>query len=184
MAAIRLGTSMAAFAPAYFRSEGWWRDETLNDWLDRCIASTPDRDAILALDRRLTYADLGEHVRRFAAGLLDAGIGHGDVVVVHLPNLPEFLISWLAISHIGAVMQTVHTPYGIRELEHLIAHGGAKACIALAKNKDRSPAGEIASFSDRITALKRVIAVGGEVPAPLGFPKFWNASARACARQT
>ena len=60
------------------------------------------------------------------------------------PNVPEFLIAWFAINAIGAVMQTVHTPYGIRELEHLIAHGGAKAAIALAQTKDRSPAGEIA----------------------------------------
>ena len=47
-------------------------------------------------------------------------------------------------------MQTVHTPYGIRELEHLITHGGAKACIALAQTKDRSPAGEIAALRERM----------------------------------
>ena len=25
---------MASFDPAYFRAQGWWRDETLRDWLD------------------------------------------------------------------------------------------------------------------------------------------------------
>ena len=100
---------------------------------------------------------------------MDAGIGRGDVVVVHLPNLPEFLISWLAINHVGAVMQTVHTPYGIREIEHLMTHGGAKAAIALARTRDRSPAGEIASLRDRMTALKLVVAVGGEVPGTVAF---------------
>ncbi len=62
-----------------------------------------------------------------AAGLADIGIGRGDVVVVHLPNVPEFPIAWLAINALGAVMQTVHTPYGLRELEHLIAHGGGQS---------------------------------------------------------
>ena len=83
-----------------------------------------------------------------------SGIGRGDVVVVHLPNVPEFLIAWLAISEIGAVMQTVHTPYGPRELGHLITHGGGKAAIALARTKDRSPAAEIARFVNALLTLR------------------------------
>src|SRR6202044_2934281 len=160
---------MADFNPAYFRAKGWWRDETLCDWLDRCVSAAPDRIALLCADRTLTYAAVAADVARLAAGLADIGIGRGDVVVVHLPNVPEFLIAWLAINAIGAVMQTVHTPYGIRELEHFIAHGGAKAVIALAQTKDRSPAGEIASLRGRIPALQLVIAVGGDVPGAVNF---------------
>ena len=137
----RWGTSMVVFDPAYFRAQGWWRDETLGDWIDRCASNAPNRPAILAADRALTYQMFQADVQSLAAGLADAGIRRDDVVVVHLPNVPEFLIAWLAINALGAVMQTVHTPYGIRELEHLIAHGGGKAAIALARTKDRSPAG-------------------------------------------
>ena len=160
---------MTVFDPAHFRAQGWWRDETLGDWLDRCVANAPDRPAVVGADRTLTYAAFGADVFGFAAGLAEADIRRGDVVVVHLPNLPEFLIAWLAINAIGAVMQTVHTPYGSRELEHFIAHGGAKAVIALARTKDRSPAGEIASLCDRIPALQLVIAVGGDVPGAVNF---------------
>jgi cyclohexanecarboxylate-CoA ligase len=111
----------------------------------------------------LSYAAFGADVASFAAGLAERGIRRGDVVVVHLPNVPEFLIAWLAINAIGAVMQTVHMPYGVRELEHLIAHGGAKAAIALAHAKDRSPAGEIASLRNRVPALQLVISVGDDI---------------------
>ena len=86
----RWGTSMAVFDPAYFRAQGWWRDETLSDWIDRCAISAPNRAAILAADRALTYQTLQADVQSLAAGLADAGIGRGDVVVVHLPNVPEF----------------------------------------------------------------------------------------------
>ena len=137
----RWGTSMVVFDPAYFRAQGWWRDETLGDWIDGCASNAPNRPAILAADRALTYQMFQADVQSLAAGLADAGIRRDDVVVVHLPNVPEFLIAWLAINALGAVMQTVQTPYGIRELEHLIAHGGGKAAIALARTKDRSPAG-------------------------------------------
>jgi cyclohexanecarboxylate-CoA ligase len=161
--------SMAVFDPAYFRAQGWWRDETLGDWIDRCAATAPDRAAILTADGALTYRALRADVTSLAAGLADAGIRRGDVVVVHLPNVPEFLIAWLAINALGAIMQTVHTPYGVRELEHLIAHGGGKAVIALARTKDRSPAGDIVLLRERIPTLRLVIAVGGHVPGAINF---------------
>jgi cyclohexanecarboxylate-CoA ligase len=160
---------MAVFDPAYFRAQGWWRDETLCDWIDRCAVGAPDRAAILTADRTLTYRALRADVASLAAGLANAGIRRDDVVVVHLPNVPEFLIAWLAINALGAVMQTVHTPYGTRELEHLIAHGGGKAAIALARTKDRSPAGDIVSLRERLPALRLVIAVGGDVAGAVDF---------------
>ena len=109
---------MASFDPAYFRAQGWWRDETLRDWLERHRAG--DRAAVRTFDDTLTYAGFAARVKTFAAALADAGIGRGDVVAVHLPNIPEFLIAWLAINELGAIMQTLHVPYGIREIEHLL----------------------------------------------------------------
>jgi cyclohexanecarboxylate-CoA ligase len=166
---------MAVFDPAYFRAQGWWRDETLRDWIDRCAESAPDRAAILTADRALTYRNFRADIENLAAGLADAGIRRGDVVVVHLPNVPEFLVAWLAIAALGAVMQTVHTPYGIRELEHLIAHGGGKAAIALARTKDRSPAADIVSLRELMPALRLVIAVGGDVPGAINFSTLLEA---------
>ena len=165
----RWGTSMVVFDPAYFRAQGWWRDETLGDWIDRCASNAPNRPAILAADRALTYQMFEADFHSLAAGLADAGIHRGDVVVVHLPNVPEFLIAWLAINALGAIMQTVHTPYGVRELGHLITHGGGKAAIALARAKDRSPAGDIVSLRQRIPGLRLVVAVGGDVPGAINF---------------
>jgi cyclohexanecarboxylate-CoA ligase len=163
---------MTVFDVGYFRVRGWWRDETLSDWLERCRDNAPDRAALLGFDGPLTYAAFAERIRHFAAGLADAGIGRGDVVIVQLPNLPEFLIAWLAINALGAVMQTVHMPYGIRDLEHRIAHAGAKACIALARLKDRSPAAELASLRGRFPALRVVVAVGGDVPGAVSFAEL------------
>jgi cyclohexanecarboxylate-CoA ligase len=158
---------MTSFDPAYFRAQGWWRDETLRDWLKRNRAA--DRAAVRTLDDTLTYAGFAAKVKAFAAALADAGCGRGDVVAVHLPNIPEFLVAWLAINELGAVMQTVHVPYGIREIEHLLAHSGAKACLALAMLRDRSPALDIASLRGRVPSLQLVIAVGGEVAGAESF---------------
>jgi cyclohexanecarboxylate-CoA ligase len=157
------------FDPTHFRAKGWWRDETLRDWLSRRIAAAPDQVALITQSESLTYAELGNRVANVAAALQHLGIGRGDVVTVTLPNITEFIVSWFAIAELGAVMQTIHTPYGPRELEHLLRHSGAKACIAMGRSKDRSPAKEIVDLRARLPKLELVISVGSEVAGTESF---------------
>jgi len=141
----------------------------LRDWLARCVARDSDSPAIVAARQTLSYKQFADRSRDLASGLSRAGLRRGDIVAVHLPNIPEFLIAWLAANELGAVMQTVHTAYGPREVEHLLSHSGAKACIAMAKTKDRSPAADIAGLRERLENLKLVIAVGDRVAGTENF---------------
>jgi acyl-CoA synthetase (AMP-forming)/AMP-acid ligase II len=54
-------------------------------------------------DRTWSYADLGREVDELAAGLVDAGLQPGDVVVYQLLNGPEFATLYLATQACGAV---------------------------------------------------------------------------------
>lgn len=56
-----------------------------------------------ATGRSWTYADLGDEVDGLAAGLADAGVEPGDVVVYQLFNGPEFAQLYLATQVLGAV---------------------------------------------------------------------------------
>src|SRR5262245_43623883 len=156
---IRDMADAAVFTPEYFRTRGWWRDETLGGWLARSAATRGERTAVMAAGQTLTYTGLKDRVAALASGLHQIGIAAGDVVAVHLPNIPEFLIAWFAINARGAVMQTIHMPYGMREVEHMLRHSGAKAVFALSDLRGRSPAVEIAALG--LSGLS-VIAVGGQ----------------------
>jgi cyclohexanecarboxylate-CoA ligase len=164
---MRPGTT--SFDPSHFRAQKWWRDETLREWLARPAGASPDQSALRTTDGLITYAQLGHRVRALAGGLQKLGIGRGDVVAVHLPNIPEFVVSWLAINELAAVMQTVHMPYGPRELEHLLGHSGARACLALGLSKDRSPAEDIHKLRGKLPALRHIISVRGEAPGCESF---------------
>jgi len=162
------------FNAAYFRSRGWWRDETLADWLDKVASERPDQPAVMASGGNLTYGDLAERVRTFASALQRLNIQRGDVVAVQLPNIPEFLIGWLAINRLGAVMQTVHMPYGPREVEHLLRHSGAKLCIALSRAKDQQPARNVDALRPRLANLHTVISVGEKFSAIGNFAEMMD----------
>ncbi len=161
-----------AYGPDYFRAKGWWRDETLADWLDRATRRKPDGVAIAARDGRITYRELDARVRKLASALRRLGIGRGDAVAVHLPNIPEFLIAWLAINARGAVMQTIHLPYGLREIERLLRHSGAKAVIALGVAKNRPRAEELLGLRGTLPTLQSVISVGGAVAGAEEFTRL------------
>lgn len=79
--------------------------------------------------RNLSYAGLAEATRRIAAGLEAVGVAPGQRVGVMLPNIPAFPLSWLSIARLGAVMIPVNTGYTMRELDYVLADGGASFLI-------------------------------------------------------
>ena len=168
--------------PRYFRDKGWWRDETLPGWLDRNALANGDSLAVETLDGPIAYRELNERVCGFASVLRRLGIARADVVAVHLPNIPEFLIAWLAINACGAIMQTIHLPYGLREIEHLLSHSGAKAIIALGAAKERSPAGELVALGKTMPSLRAVISVGRDVAGAETFGAPAHDGARAAVK--
>lgn len=157
------------FSADHFRARDWWRDETLAMWLDRCANQRGDKAAVVTPARTMSYGDLKASVSAFASGLHHAGIGPGDIVAVHLPNIAEFLIAWFAINERGAVMQTIHLPYGRREVEHMLAHSGAKAALALSDLKGRSPSAEIVGLKGKVASLKTVVTVGAPAAGTENF---------------
>ncbi|MBM3509138.1 MAG: acyl--CoA ligase [Alphaproteobacteria bacterium] len=164
--------------PERLKRDGLWRDETLADLLARHTAKQPNKTAILSGPDRLTYSELDRRMRSLASGLKGLGVRAGDVVAVQLPNSIEFVVAYLAINRIGAVMQTLHLPYRIAEIENLTEHSQAKALICLQKYRDY-PIGEQAlKIVEKSKTLKQVVVVAGEAPGALRFGDVANAAGR------
>ena len=72
-------------------------------FLERAANLYPDRTAIIHGDRRITYAQFLERVRRFASALGKRGIGRGDTVSVMALNTPALLEAHYAVPMVGAV---------------------------------------------------------------------------------
>src|SRR6185503_7265163 len=88
---------------------------------------------ILLGDRRISYADAERASARLARGLLARGFGKGSRIAVLAPNGPDWLVWWLAVTRIGAVMVPVNTFYKARELGYVLRHSDASALITVAR---------------------------------------------------
>jgi fatty-acyl-CoA synthase len=95
---------------------------TLGQLLDKAIASHPDNEAMVYVDRdlRMTYRQFGEVVDRLAKGLMALGVARGEKVAVWATNIPYWVALQFATAKIGAVLLTVNTNYKRAELAYLL----------------------------------------------------------------
>jgi cyclohexanecarboxylate-CoA ligase len=118
-----------------YRARGWWADDTLARWLARHVRGRPDAPALAFQDIVLSWKDVEQRVLLAAAGLRARGVAPGDVVALHLPNAPQFILSYLAIARLGAVTCTLHMPYRGAEVQALMRHSGARLAICMPQSK-------------------------------------------------
>src|SRR5690349_9794296 len=116
----------------------WFADGELNvafNCLDRHVeAGNGDRVALLwegepGDERRVTYAELTDEVKRLANVLEGLGIGAGDRVAIYLPMIPEAVASMLAVARIGAIHSVVFGGFSADSLRARIDDAGAKLVI-------------------------------------------------------
>lgn len=96
---------------------------------DRMTEKYPDRTAVIYLGTSFSYARMRDLSRRFAGSLAHMGVGKGDRVMVYTSNCVQWLIAFLAIQRLGAVLVPVSPIYTSFEIEYMIKDSGAETII-------------------------------------------------------
>jgi long-chain acyl-CoA synthetase len=92
----------------------------------------PDNTAVVLGDLRLSYQQLWDHTRQYAAVLRERGVGPGDKVALLLPNTPHFPLAYFATLSLGAVAVPVHALLKAEEIEYVLTDSGAKTLVCAA----------------------------------------------------
>ena len=77
-----------------------------------------------------SYGELIQDVQSWAAGLREIGLKKGDAIGLHLPMVPETIISLLAINRIGAIAVPVFSGYGVEAVASRLQAVNAVALFA------------------------------------------------------
>ncbi|MED0760184.1 AMP-binding protein [Aneurinibacillus thermoaerophilus] len=78
--------------------------------------SKPNDTALIYHDKKITYEKLDKNIRQYAAYLRQNGIKKGDVVALSCYNTPEFIYSYFAIAHIGAIVVPLNLTLTMEEI--------------------------------------------------------------------
>ncbi|MCC0001004.1 MAG: cyclohexanecarboxylate-CoA ligase [Methylobacteriaceae bacterium] len=148
-------------------AKGYWHDRTINDDLDACLASCPDKVALTAVRietnqiRRFTYRELADLADRIAVGLSRLGVGRNDVVAMQLPNWWQFSLLYLACTRISAVLNPLMPIFRERELSFMLKHGEAKVMIVPKTYRNFDHEAMVRGLMPTLPALERVIVIDG-----------------------
>ncbi|WP_287153154.1 long-chain fatty acid--CoA ligase [Candidatus Solincola tengchongensis] len=89
----------------------------------------PDKAALNFYGSEMTFWELRDRAMRFANALEALGVHKGDRVGLHLPNCPQYVISYFAALSIGAVVVNLNPLYTPDELKHIAGTTGLSALI-------------------------------------------------------
>jgi len=106
---------------------------TIYDVLEKAAEGHGDRCAYEFMGRRTSYSKMISDIEAASSSLRAMGVGRGDKVMVCLPNVPQAITMFYAISRIGAVAVMIHPLSSKNEIEFYINNSGSKIAITLDK---------------------------------------------------
>ncbi|MFP1684431.1 acetoacetate--CoA ligase [Alloalcanivorax sp. C16-1] len=146
----------------------WFEGARLNlaEQVFRHHENEPDRPAILSRSElrgldTLTWGELRGHIAALADSLRRLGVGPGDRVVAYLPNLPETMVAFFAVSSLGAIWSSCSPDMGTRSVLDRFRQIDPKVMIAVdgyrygGKDFDRLTV--VDGLRDQLPTLEKVV---------------------------
>ncbi|WP_461638464.1 AMP-binding protein, partial [Leucobacter sp. BZR 635] len=101
----------------------------LSSMLEGTARKFPNKEAIVAGERRYTYSELVDRSRRAASVFRDAGLSRGAHVPVVTLNTPGFVFAAFGLWRAAMVLSPVNHKLTAPELRFLVTHSGAEVGV-------------------------------------------------------
>ncbi|KQY58218.1 hypothetical protein ASD11_00670 [Aeromicrobium sp. Root495] len=102
---------------------------TLGGLVAQQAARVPQREALVAGERRWTWRRLDAEVSRAAGTLAAAGVRPGDRVAIVASNTPENVVAYFATLRLAAIVVPVNTRLAPPELRHVVEDSGSRVVL-------------------------------------------------------
>jgi long-chain acyl-CoA synthetase len=136
---------------------------SLVEFMEEGFEKFKDQPAYTYMDKTLSYNQINELSRNFAAYLQSIGLKKGDRIAIQLPNCSQYPVVLYGALRAGMVVVNTNPLYTPREMKHQFSDSGAVAIVIVAN---------FAFNLEKIiaeTQIKHVIVT--ELGDLLGFPK-------------
>ncbi|QNQ60318.1 MULTISPECIES: long-chain-fatty-acid--CoA ligase FadD [unclassified Pantoea] len=106
------------------------RYTSLVDLFEQAVKRYADQPAFINMGQKMSYRQLEEKSRAFAAYLQQQlGLKAGDRVALMMPNLLQYPVALIGVLRAGMVVVNVNPLYTPRELRHQLNDSGASAIV-------------------------------------------------------
>ncbi len=104
-------------------------DKCVHQLFEEQVEKNPDKIAVVACDKTLTYKELNEEANKIAHSLIEKGIGRGDIVAIILPRLSHLIPAMFGVLKSGAAYMPLDPSYPQDRIDYLIGESGASSVI-------------------------------------------------------
>jgi non-ribosomal peptide synthetase component E (peptide arylation enzyme) len=151
-----------------YREAGLWGTSTIADEMHRVAAVHPERDAVVALDGRLTYRELDERSDVLAAGLAGLGPAVGDPVLFQVTNSLTAIVAWYGVLKAGLVPVCTLAAHRGHEIGEISRRVGAVAHLVEAGTRGTDLVEFAVAQRRGHPTLRHILILGGRADDPRG----------------
>ena len=129
-------------------------DRPLGSYVEEFSVTLANSPAVQYFDRTITYAELNAEANQLANALVSLGVSKGDVVGMHLINIPQYVVALVAVSKIGCAGSGVSPLMSPSELAYQVQDAGISVLLTLDDLVDST----LVRLKDTPACLKHVIS--------------------------
>ena len=163
MSTSRWGDRLVRYPPDLarrYRRSGLWGTRTIADELHAVATAYPQREAVVALDGRMTYRELDESTDVLAAGLAELGLVPGDPVLFQVTNRLGAILAWYGVLKAGLVPVCALAAHRGHEIGEISRRTGAVAHLVEAGTRGFDLVGFAAEQRRDHPTLRHTLVLG------------------------
>ena len=124
-------------------------------------------------DTTLSYGQLGEAARDFAAALVASGVAPGDRVAIWAFNSAEWVVAVFGIFAAGGVLVPVNTRFKGPEAADILSRSQARVLVTVTDFLGNDYLGMLAGTGIELPALETIVVARGAAAEPaIGWSEF------------
>ncbi len=105
--------------------------KSVGDLFEKCVKQYADRPAFHNMGKTISFGELDQMSRDFAAWLQAKGLKKGARVALMMPNCLQYPVALFGTLRAGYIVVNVNPLYTPRELEHQLKDSGAEVIVIL-----------------------------------------------------
>ncbi|KAB2330449.1 long-chain-fatty-acid--CoA ligase [Cytobacillus depressus] len=142
---------------------------SVSQLLQQVYKKDPEHEVAFDGYGRISYEELWRQSITLAKSLQELGIKKGDKVAVCLPNWNEFIVIYMAVSHVGAILVPFNTRYRQDEVEYILRNSEAKLAFFTKEFSGVRHYDQFASAIKVVNSLKTLISVRCQIDGILSY---------------
>ncbi len=130
---------------------------------------TPEKEAIIWNDVRLTYGQLNAYTNKIANALTEMGIAYGDKVALSCLNLPYFPMVYYGVMKAGATVVPLNVLFSPREIAYHLQDSDAKAIFVFEGTPELPMAKMAKQAFDEVETCEHLVVMTANPASPSPF---------------